>query len=103
MTKLGQAGLPIDGRVVYTAATDLNKRLGRPGQYISKVNFHDTRLEESEDMGIDGGGAVETFTSEDDAKGWADAAAALEKALGSLTAPGYVYRDGSVSFGCRAV
>lgn len=58
------------------------------------MNFHDTRLDESEDMSLDGGGAVETFTSEDYAKRWSYAATALEKAFGSVTAPGYVYRDG---------
>lgn len=33
--------------VVYTSETDLNKLLGRPGQYISKVTFEDKRIEQT--------------------------------------------------------
>jgi hypothetical protein len=90
VTQFQQRGLPIDRKVVYTAATDPNHRLGRPGQYVSKVNFHDNRLEKSEDMSIDGGGAVETFDSESDAERWYTAVSGFDKALGS----GYDYWDG---------
>jgi hypothetical protein len=61
-------GLPIGKYRVYTAANDVNKLLGRPGQYISKTNFHDTRLRASRTWDIDGGGSAETFKNTLDAK-----------------------------------
>jgi hypothetical protein len=68
LRSLKRAGLPIDGYVNYTAATDDNHLLGRPGQYVSKVNFHDTRLDKESDFDIAGGGSIETFRSVSDAK-----------------------------------
>ena len=64
---LNRAGLPIGGSVNYTAATDDNHLLGRPGQYVSKVNFRDTRLKAAGSFDIDGGGSIETFNSKGDA------------------------------------
>jgi hypothetical protein len=60
---LKDAGLPIDNIVVYTAETDTNKLLGRPNQYISKVNFGDTRIKDNTDNGT-----VEVFANAQDAK-----------------------------------
>src|SRR6266496_5060912 len=36
-------GLPIGESFTYTADKDVNKLLGRPGQYVGKLNFKDTR------------------------------------------------------------
>lgn len=47
--KLKSAGLPIDNIIVYTEDTDANKLLGRPNQYISKANFADTTVKQSDD------------------------------------------------------
>jgi len=66
-TRLKEAGLPIGEVRVYTAANDPNEQLGRPGGYTSKVSFHDTRLEQSDDFDVDGGGSVEVFDNEKDA------------------------------------
>lgn len=38
------AGLPIGETVIFTAENDPNKLLGRPGGYIAKATWHDTRL-----------------------------------------------------------
>jgi hypothetical protein len=65
---LEQRGLPIGRSVNYTAATDRNHLLGRPGQYVSKVNFRDTRIPAVGNFDTEGGGSVETFKSEADAK-----------------------------------
>jgi hypothetical protein len=46
MAGLEAAGLPVGNSVEYTADTDTNKLLGRPGQYIGKVNFEDTRIDD---------------------------------------------------------
>lgn len=60
-----RAGLPIGRVEVYTATTDLNHLLGRPGQYTSKANWIDTRIkgEGSSGTSIDSvrGGSVEVF------------------------------------------
>jgi hypothetical protein len=60
------AKVPIDGSQTYTAASDPNSLLGRPGQYVSKANFHDSRLDASTSWDVDGGGSIETFANKGD-------------------------------------
>jgi len=66
--RLKTAGLPIADFRMYTVSTDPNHLLGRPGQYISKVNFHDRRLTRSTSFAVSGGGSVETFERTRDAE-----------------------------------
>lgn len=55
--------------VVYTAETDTNNLLGRPNQYISKVNFADNRIsQEFVDENDAKGGTIEVFTNKEDMK-----------------------------------
>jgi hypothetical protein len=64
-------GLPIGDTFTYTAENDPNNLLGRPGQYISKVNFKDTRISSTDngaDISVSDGGAVETFANTTDAQ-----------------------------------
>lgn len=61
-------GQPIAGYRSYMAANDPNHLLGRPGQYISKVNFHDKRLRFAPDYDTSAGGSIETFANTSDAK-----------------------------------
>src|SRR5665648_70941 len=56
-------GLPMTDIVVYTEETDTNKLMGRPNQYISKVNFMDSRVTDSKK-----GGSIEDFSNAKDAK-----------------------------------
>lgn len=74
LTVLIDAGLPIGEHLVYTAESDPNELLGRPGQYTSKANFRDTRLvvQNSAEVDIDDGGAVEVFESAQAAQAWAE-------------------------------
>lgn len=67
---LKEAGLPIGEIEAYTAETDPNELLGRPGQYVSKANFVDTRIKEEvgENVEVENGGSVEVFANEEDAK-----------------------------------
>jgi len=58
------SGIPIAWVEVYTAETDPNELLGRPGQYIAKANWADDRLEQS--GGDPRGGTVELFKSQGD-------------------------------------
>ncbi|HBI05357.1 MAG TPA: hypothetical protein DDY49_15185 [Paenibacillaceae bacterium] len=67
---LKSAGIPVGNVNVYTEADDPNNLLGRPGQYTSKVNFVDTRVNEdsTQDIEVSNGGSVEVFVNENDAK-----------------------------------
>jgi hypothetical protein len=56
------AGLPVENIIEYTEETDVNGLLGRPDQYISKVNFADNRIEQY-DTSDPLGGTVEVFES----------------------------------------
>jgi hypothetical protein len=49
----------------FTAETDPNEKLGRPGYYISKADFSDTRLEQEGSEYLVGG-TLETFSSKGD-------------------------------------
>lgn len=65
-----EAGLPIGKVIVYDANNDPNTLLGRPGQYIAKFNFADTRLEQPEGDVL--GGSIESFENETDLKNRVD-------------------------------
>lgn len=63
--QLESAEYPIGTIVTYTEESDPNELLGRPNQYIAKVNFSDLRLEQQdEDEPI--GGSIEIFENEED-------------------------------------
>ena len=64
-TKMQEAGLPIDNVIVYNENTDRNKLLGRPNQYTSKINFADSRLEQT-DPENPNGGPIEVFNNSSD-------------------------------------
>jgi hypothetical protein len=67
---LATGGLPIAEVLVYDAATDPEALLGRPGQYIAKASWRDSRIGEAatgvSQTGIAAGGTVEVFASEAD-------------------------------------
>ncbi|MFB7672965.1 hypothetical protein ACFC26_16305 [Kitasatospora purpeofusca] len=98
-------GLPVKLTVTYDATTDPNGKMGRPGQYISKVAFDDTRVSGTEQAKTDEvqgrrdsisyGGTIETFASEEDAKTWATYVITVSKAVGGLVTPDYVYQRGT--------
>ncbi len=54
-------GVAVGEVQVYTADSDPNSLLGRPHQYVTKVNWHDTRIA-AKNFDIDGGGSIETFS-----------------------------------------
>jgi hypothetical protein len=64
-------GLPISDSFTYDENTDQNKLLGRPNQYIGKVNFRDSRTQYSTatgaDISVTDGGSVEVFANTVDA------------------------------------
>lgn len=68
VSELKSAGLPIGNVIVYDEKTDVNELLGRPNQYISKVNFADNTVEQGEDKENPVGGTIETFNNSADLK-----------------------------------
>ena len=100
-----QARIPsITETTIYTADSDPNKLLGRPGQYTSKAGFHDRRVPadevkfESEPFAVRRGGDIEVFGSADDAEKREQYIAALmrEPAIAALAGVEYIYRQGRV-------
>lgn len=63
---LKQAGFPISSIIDYTDKTDPNGLLGRPGEYTSKVNWADTRVEQYDVDEDPLGGTIEVFSSKND-------------------------------------
>jgi hypothetical protein len=65
MAKFKKANLPIVAVIDYTAATDVNHLLGRPGGYIAKDAWIDRRISPppTEIGDVDSGGSIETFSS----------------------------------------
>jgi curli biogenesis system outer membrane secretion channel CsgG len=71
-TALQASGLPVSSVVVVTAETDPNKLLGRPGQYIGKVNWMDARAK-------DDAGKIELFGDQATMQKWVDYTSAIAK------------------------
>ncbi len=59
-------GLPIENLKIVTEESDSNKLMGRPGQYISKTYFGDSRRK-GEGMSPEKQNSIEVFANEDDA------------------------------------
>jgi hypothetical protein len=91
---LKASGLPVGDVVVYTAETDPNKLLGRPGGYAGKAAFRDTRITSTGEIKVDSGGDVEMFASEAEAKARADYVLGVVKVLPLVSQ--YVYHSGPV-------
>lgn len=64
-TKFKESKLPVTNVIVYNEQNDENKLLGRPGQYVSKVNFADSRIEQIDETNPKGG-SIETFSNTKD-------------------------------------
>jgi hypothetical protein len=88
-----QRGLPIKGYVNYSAASDPNHLLGRPWYYVSKLNFHDSRVPREKDFAVSGGGSIETFLNAADARRRLKYVQAIAK---SGLFPEYDYLSGKV-------
>ncbi|HEX6483145.1 MAG TPA: hypothetical protein VF043_30240 [Ktedonobacteraceae bacterium] len=89
-------GLPIGEVFSYTAENDLNHLLGRPGQYIGKTEFKDTRISSTEtgaQITVSDGGSVEVFASITDAQHRFTYLQALSTSGNALFAE-YEYLDG---------
>lgn len=57
------SGMSVIDEIVYTSETDPNEKLGRPGEYIAKINFNDSNFfEEGEEPEL----SIEVFENEED-------------------------------------
>jgi len=94
IAKLQAAHLPIVPSITYTAESDPNHLLGRPGQYTAKESWTDTRVDPSQVRdhaagNVDLGGSVEQFGTAADAQTRSGYIANVEKGL-SITEYDYV-------------
>ena len=92
LAMLKQQGLPIGSSLAYTAETDRNNLLGKPGQYIAKITFADTRLvpASGDEFDVYNGGSIEFFASEDDARNRAASLTAVTSSISVLAEYSYV-------------
>ena len=68
IAELSTSGLPVTDIEAFDAASDPNGLLGRPGQYVIKVSWNDSRLADE----LDTGGTLEIFDSASDMQSRAD-------------------------------
>lgn len=68
IAELLTSGLPVTDIEAFDAASDPNSLLGRPGQYVIKVSWNDSRLGGE----LDTGGTLEIFDSASDMQNRAD-------------------------------
>lgn len=91
-------GLPIGEMFAFTAESDQNHLLGRPHQYVGKVSWRDTRVNESDSHGADisasDGGSVEVFANLADAEARAHYVETIAAGGGIFSE--YDYSDGTV-------
>jgi len=81
-TKLTEAGLAIDAIEVTTADNDVNKLMGRPNQYTSKINFTN--------------GSIEVFTNKEDAKNRKEYIDSIGKKLPLMAEYSYINDKGTL-------
>ncbi|MFB6955466.1 hypothetical protein ACFCYB_00160 [Streptomyces sp. NPDC056309] len=79
-----------------TEENDPNNLLGRPNQYTSKITFTDSRIKpadvEGTDKGaVERGGAIEVFTSPENAQARAKYIESVTKSMPTLTEYDYVH------------
>ncbi|WP_042433519.1 hypothetical protein [Streptacidiphilus anmyonensis] len=100
MTKLSAAVPTVKQTIVYTAATDPNSLLGRPGQYTADIRFSDTRVPKDKTQyakagDVEFGGAIETFATVQDAQTRAAYVEKVTQAMASLAGE-YDFQHGHV-------
>ena len=98
LTELKSAGLPITDSAAVTETNDANNLIGRPGQYVSKVAFADSRVGQPIDQaapGNDAGGSIEVFTTAADAQTRSDYIQQSLASLGPAAGTEYHYLTGT--------
>lgn len=93
----------VGNTVIYDESTDPNELLGRPGEYIGKADFEDTRLEQVNiNAGFENdytGGTFEIFSSSDDCQKRYDYLLSLrDPSMGAYGLNEYMYKYDCVLF-----
>lgn len=99
LAELTAAGLPITDSAAITETNDANNLIGRPGQYMSKVTFADSRVGAPIDQaapGNEAGGSIEVFANDSDAQARSDYIQQTLKSLGPIAGTEYHYLSGPV-------
>ena len=99
LADLEDAGLPITDSAVITETNDANDLIGRPGQYVSKVAFADSRLGvpiDPAEPGNEGGGSIEVFADNADAQVRSDYIQEALQSLGPIAGTEYHYLAGPI-------
>jgi hypothetical protein len=92
LTELKEKNSNLDKIQAFTEETDPNKKLGRPGYYISKADFSDTRLDQKGSEYLVGG-TLETFSSKDDCDKRAEYINKMnDPSIGILAVNQYIYK-----------
>lgn len=93
VSELQEAGYPIDNVLEYTETNDPNQLLGRPNQYIQKINFADMRFIQS-DSSNPVGGSIEIFENSDDCENRAEYITSITESLPAMAE--YTYQFDNV-------
>jgi hypothetical protein len=99
LATLKDAGLPITDSAVITETNDANDLIGRPGQYVSKVAFADSRLGvpiDPAEPGNEGGGSIEVFADDAEAQARSDYIQETLQSLGPIAGTEYHYLAGPI-------
>jgi hypothetical protein len=99
LATLKDAGLPITDSAMITEINDANDLIGRPGQYVSKVAFADSRLGvpiDPAEPGNEGGGSIEVFADDADARVRSDYIQEALQSLGPIAGTEYHYLAGPI-------
>ncbi len=88
-----EAGLPITETIYYTEETDPNELLGRPNQYIAKVNWTDERIDSWQD-GVQAGGSIELFLNPTNMQARKDYLESVTQIMSTTVE--YVYSNGNI-------
>lgn len=98
LTELKEKSSNVGDIQTFSAEDDPNEKLGRPGYYISKADFSDTRLEQGKSEYL-AGGTIETFQNQKDCDSRAKYLGKLnDSSMGVLALNQYIYQYDKVLF-----
>lgn len=93
LNQLKEVNANVGTIVVYTAETDANQLLGRPGYYTSKASFEDLHIEQYDVANDPKGGTVEVFENTEDCDSRYEYLSSMQDpSLGAFGVTQYIYK-----------
>ena len=93
LNQLKEVNTNVGTIIVYTAETDANQLLGRPGYYTSKASFEDLRIEQYDVANDPKGGTVEVFENTEDGDSRYEYLSSMQDpSLGAFGVNQYIYK-----------